>query len=318
MYGSRNLTPIFLKLRAESKQKKNRFGYSLLNAPGLSPSPPNDQYSSIEMAPVLPVTTVGKTSSSSSSTGNSWSDLVKESQKDFQLIKERIQLLQKIQQKRLLNVFDEETGTALLADNEIDALSSEITKLFRSVESKIRAIQKQPSSNQPEDKSESELRNNSIKAIAGRMSKLNEELRNSQKSFMREVKRRQGNDIVNNTDTSVDMSTFLDAALTDTHISAMDDIHDRAIQRSEEINKIAKSVIDLNRLFKDLSGLVIEQGSILDRIDYNLENVQDHTKNATIQLVKAEEQQRSSTMAIKCILILIAIIFINLLILTNK
>jgi syntaxin 16 len=87
--------------------------------------------------------------------------------------------------------------------------------------------------------------------------------------------------------------------------------------RSAEITQIAQSVTELSRVFKDLASLVIEQGTLLDRIDHNIGNVQENTKQATVQLRKAEEQQRQGS-AMKCIFILLALIFLNLLILSAK
>ena len=40
--------------------------------------------------------------------------------------------------------------------------------------------------------------------------------------------------------------------------------------RGAEVQNLAKSISDLAVLFKDLSMLVVEQGSVLDRIDFNI------------------------------------------------
>lgn len=51
---------------------------------------------------------------------------------------------------------------------------------------------------------------------------------------------------------------------------------DESMQRSKEINNIAKSINELAILFKDLSVLVVEQGTILDRIDYNVKEAKEN------------------------------------------
>lgn len=55
-------------------------------------------------------------------------------------------------------------------------------------------------------------------------------------------------------------------------------------QREREINEIAQGIIELADIFKDLQGMVIDQGTMLDRIDYNIEKMSVHVKAADKEL----------------------------------
>ena len=62
-------------------------------------------------------------------------------------------------------------------------------------------------------------------------------------------------------------------------------INDVAIvQREREINDIAKGIIELADIFRDLQTMVIDQGTMLDRIDYNVERMTVDVKDAEKEL----------------------------------
>ena len=63
--------------------------------------------------------------------------------------------------------------------------------------------------------------------------------------------------------------------------------NERAIsEREREINEIAKSILGLAEVFKDLQAMVIDQGTILDRIDYNIEMTNVALEDAHKELLK--------------------------------
>jgi syntaxin 16 len=53
--------------------------------------------------------------------------------------------------------------------------------------------------------------------------------------------------------------------------------------RDRELTEIAKSIADLAELFKDLSVLVIDQGTLLDSVEYNIEQT-------TVQVAEAVKE----------------------------
>lgn len=88
--------------------------------------------------------------------------------------------------------------------------------------------------------------------------------------------------------------------------------------REKEVMGIVKSIVDLNIIFKDLSHMVEEQGTILDRIDYNVESTQTQVYEGLKQLQKAERYQRANR-KMYCIFILsmVTLFMIVLLIITK-
>lgn len=67
-----------------------------------------------------------------------------------------------------------------------------------------------------------------------------------------------------------------------------------ALSRDEEVSKVVKTIYDLNDIFKDLSQMVQEQGTILDRIDYSIEQTQTRVSEGLRQLQRAEMYQRKN------------------------
>ena len=66
----------------------------------------------------------------------------------------------------------------------------------------------------------------------------------------------------------------------------LESMEEVAYSRDAQINNIVQSINDLAVLFKELSVLVVDQGNILDRIDYNIEQAVRHTKKANTELRK--------------------------------
>lgn len=78
-------------------------------------------------------------------------------------------------------------------------------------------------------------------------------------------------------------------------------------QREKEIEDIAQGIIELANIFQELQSMVIDQGTMLDRIDYNVERMTVDVKAADKELTVATGYQRRTTKR-KIILLLILIV----------
>jgi syntaxin 16 len=107
------------------------------------------------------------------------------------------------------------------------------------------------------------------------------------------------------------------AFFTSQQLAVVDDLTSMVQSRDEEIIKIAQSIEELGTIFKELAVLVIDQGTILDRIDYNMETVVDHTQTGLQQLERAEQSQKNAR-PLRCIVCLSFTIFALLVILIIK
>ncbi|KAK5048230.1 hypothetical protein LTR84_005900 [Exophiala bonariae] len=78
-------------------------------------------------------------------------------------------------------------------------------------------------------------------------------------------------------------------------------------QREQEINDIARGIIELADIFRELQSMVIDQGTMLDRIDYNVERTTTDVKGAEKELVVATSYQKRTTKR-KILLLLVLLV----------
>ncbi|CEP11567.1 hypothetical protein [Parasitella parasitica] len=104
---------------------------------------------------------------------------------------------------------------------------------------------------------------------------------------------------------------------TESQLAVLESSNEMIDQREREVNQIAKSIHQLAEIFRDLQTLVIDQGSMLDRIDYNIEQTNVQVKDAVVQLDKGARYQ-NKTRKRKLMLLLILIIMLLIVILIVK
>lgn len=165
----------------------------------------------------------------------------------------------------------------------------------------------------------------SFNSLAKQLQELSVTFRQSQRRYLAEVQAQKSGGLVpdskfgllhfDTTATAESMSG--DSFFTAQQLAVVDDLTIAVQSRDEEIIKIAQSIEELGTIFKELAVLVIDQGTILDRIDYNMEAVVESTKTGIQQLEKAEKSQRNAR-PLRCIVCLSLTIFALLTILIIK
>ena len=168
--------------------------------------------------------------------------------------------------------------------------------------------------------------NKTIISLAKRLQELSMSFRQSQRKYLADVQAQKSGGLVPGSDSrfGIDLN---DATTSDTatgefftnqaQLAVQDELSEAVKSRDQEIIKIAQSIEELGQIFKELAVLVIDQGTILDRIDYNMEAVVEHTKTGLKQLEKAEQTQKSAR-PMRCIICLSILIFVLLIILILK
>jgi syntaxin 16 len=97
-------------------------------------------------------------------------------------------------------------------------------------------------------------------------------------------------------------------------LSSMQDEYE---QRDETIAELIKEVTSIQEIMRDLSVLVVEQGSMIDRIDQNIVAASEQIERGVGQVQRAHESSKSGTMA-TCIFVLLVVVAVMFVILVLK
>lgn len=226
-----------------------------------------------------------------------------------------VKRLDTVHRSRLTVTFDDREEGAL--EEEIDILTREITRHFGQAGSKLKQIHGAGAGATRDKSADSSVRRNIQRSLAARMQSMSAEFRKAQKSYMARLqsKKSGGVDLLGTGGAGEDKA--VDTGFSEEQMGVVELAESTARERDTEIINIAKSIEELANIFKELATLIIDQGTVLDRIDYNMDLVVERTRAGVKQLEKAEEYQKSSRPK-KCIAFLLVMITIMVVILILK
>lgn len=212
--------------------------------------------------------------------------------------------------KHLLPSFGETDTTQL--EHDIRVRSHRLTDLLHKVEQKVRNVSRRPSKTMSEeDKVEMVIRRNVQKRFATPLQDLSLSFRKKQKDYLAKLKDQResymGPDkpgfgsLIDVTDEPNPDSH--DGGFSETQLLTVENASALAEERSRELTRVTENVNDLATLVKDIASLVVDQGTVLDRVDYNLEDVKLKTLGAVRELHILNRYQRKRH-ALCCIIFL--------------
>eukprot|EP00977_Amphora_coffeiformis_P016025 scaffold4855_cov195-Amphora_coffeaeformis.AAC.10 len=233
--------------------------------------------------------------------------------------------LQALHSQRVGSVFGKNLDNM---EGRIEHMTAGITDEFRVAERHLQTVGKQAAASKTPE--EATVGANVQRSLAKRLQELSVNFRQSQRKYLAEVQAQKtgkvpepylglldsgsgGTGMGGNGMSGDSGGEFF----TTQQMAVVDDLTQAVQSRDTEIIQIAKSIEELSSIFKELAVLVIDQGTILDRIDYNMEAVVEHTKTGIQQLEKAERSQKSAR-PIRCIICLSVLIFVLLVLLVLK
>ncbi|KAK7749923.1 t-SNARE affecting a late Golgi compartment protein 2 [Cytospora paraplurivora] len=241
-----------------------------------------------------------------------WADTTDEVTDLLADVARKSQKLERLHQKHVLPGFDDE-GAKKAEERDIERLTQEITKGFHECHKCIQRIEQMVRESKDAGtmtRAEEAMAKNIQISLAGRVQEASAGFRKKQSAYLK-------NPSILDSETD---KSFSQSTLRSTMQQKQLHSNDAAImQREREIEDIAQGIIDLSDLFRDLQNIVIDQGTMLDRIDYNVERMAVDVKAADKELnVASGYQKRTTKRKIILLLILIIVGMIILLVIKPK
>ncbi|XP_012569490.1 syntaxin-43 isoform X2 [Cicer arietinum] len=202
---------------------------------------------------------------------------------------------------------------------QIETLTREITALLRKSEVGLKRLSAGSGSSE-----DSNVRKNVQRSLATDLQNLSMDLRRKQSAYLKRLQQQResydGIDLemnFNGSKSGLQEDEFDDVGFSREQMTKLKKSEHISAEREREIEQVTKSVHELAQIMKDLSVLVIDQGTIVDRIDYNIQSVATSVEEGFKQLQKAERSQKKGGM-ITCATVLVIMCFVMLVLLIIK
>ena len=241
-------------------------------------------------------------------------NLLKDLDIEFNKLKEE-------QQKRIVPSFNE-TESKLINQN-IQMISDKMTKKLKKCKFLAKELKTLLASSDIDDNIKINMYQNLLNRLAetSRALQINEELylqkyqelNGYDESFF---SNNQNNNIINTINNNINNYDSIETNQTQNFLSINSTAKklDVAKERNKEIDVMVNTVNELKKIFEEVSNMVIFQGTILDRIDYNTYQSRHHIRRGNRELEETHERLKSGCIRRLNQILIIAIFIMSILI----
>ena len=215
--------------------------------------------------------------------------------------------LKSYQQKRIIPKFDEEENIEI--DKNIKKLIIVMTNKVKKFEDNIKLLNKFNKFNLSEQ--EKEMQENMIIHLVTNLKEFSNNFRINEQNYVKNFKH------FGNQDYNTEENEILDNEINNNDLFGQKEIDITLKKRDQEINLLLNSLNDLSTIFKDLQNVILAQGTILDRIDFNIDTAALNVEKANKHLKKADEALKKSCY-VKAMGFILIVIFIESILLIFK
>ena len=215
--------------------------------------------------------------------------------------------LKSYQQKRIIPKFDEEENIEI--DKNIKKLIIVMTNKVKKCEDNIKLLNKFNKFNLSEQ--EKEMQENMTIHLITNLKEFSNNFRINEQNYVKNFKH------FGNQDYNTEENEIFDNEINNNDLFGQKEIDITLKKRDQEINLLLNSLNDLSTIFKDLQNVILAQGTILDRIDFNIDTAALNVEKANKHLKKADEALKKSCY-VKAMGFILIVIFIESILLIFK
>jgi syntaxin 16 len=252
-------------------------------------------------------------------------DTVESVEMDIATIRREIEVLKGLHANHLRADFARTSESGAKEEAAIQHKTTQIKGIFLGAEKLIRSIGDIPSPGDSKDSGKMTqgdlIKLNTQRALAMELTDLSNTFKATQTQYMARLETRE--DRVDRFDAAWmpddgDDNTWLDPGMTNTQLGVLSQRNIEVQRRGREIAKIAETVNEIATIFKELAVLIIDQGTMLDRIDYNIEQTLASTEEAKKEISQASEYQKSFRSKLCIILLIVMVMVVAVLLIVKK